>query len=175
MSRRPSHVTPKSVAEDRRQLEAWKAKQAKAEQPPEPPVDTGGESNAASAPEPSMRAVNEMFYSIFGAAGRAMLHTSGQPRQLAQQLATPPSGPELMKLQREEALASGGGKISGPTNVSHGTFAYALLYLEWEGLLRRTEYQTGPLPMDREWRFTLTAAGEKAREQLLRVTAERPE
>ena len=29
--------------------------------------------------------------------------------------------------------------------------------------------------MDREWRFTLTAAGEKAREQLLRVTAERPE
>ncbi len=80
-----------------------------------------------------------------------------------------PSGQQQMRLMREVALLDGGGRIGpGMTDCSHGTPGYALLYLEWEGLARRTIVRTGPHQMlDVYLQFTLTETGEKARAALL--------
>lgn len=153
-------VTPESAAEDRRQLDAWRANQGR--QPDAPPRQLDREAEArviaaAVAADP----IAALFSGILG--------KRKPPAPTVATFAPPPSGPELMRLQREEALLAGSGTIHAMQNCSHGTPGYALLYLEWQGLMRRTEERTGPLPMDRHARFTLTAEGEAARDALLRV------
>lgn len=175
MSRPRTTVTPESAAEDRRQLEAWQAivrdaanadiDRARQECPRE-----DAEREAHRQVEAMHR---HMLQAMFGDG--VLAHTvAAAPAtgSLAERLASPPAGRVLLKLQREEALLSGDATVHAMQNCSHGTYGYAVLYLEWQGLMKRQVVETGPFPQDREVRFTLTPAGIRARDELLRVKIE---
>lgn len=68
---------------------------------------------------------------------------------------------------REAILRAGGASLYPWHNVARGTFGYAVLRMEFDGLLRSERVKTGPLPDEHLTRYTLTDEGRAAAKMMI--------